>query len=416
MTPQELLYIISGIVIAGFLFEQLLEYLNLRHMRGEVPSSLQNIYPEEEYQRSLAYQRERQRFSFLLSSLSFLGLLALLLGGGFGWLDGWLRQFMEQPVWLALAFFGVLFLASDLLSLPFQWYSTFVIEEKWGFNKTTPKTFVADKLKGYALSLVVGGGILALLLSLILYLGASFWLYFWLVMALFSLAANMFYASLILPLFNKLSPLPAGELKAAIESYSRKVNFPIENMYVIDGSKRSSKANAFFSGLGKKKKIVLYDTLIENHTTEELVAVLAHEAGHYKKKHIVWGYVLSLVQTGLLLWLLSLLVFSETLSLAMGAETLALHLNILAFGLLFSPLSMLISIGANALSRKHEYEADAFAAQTYEPTALQEALKKLSVRNLSNLWPHPLYVKVHYSHPPLLKRLQALENSESFKV
>jgi STE24 endopeptidase len=408
MSPQQILYIITGIVVAGFLFEQWLEYLNLRHMRSEIPASLQGIYPEEEYQRSLAYQRERQRFSLLLSTLSFIVLIALLLTGGFGWLDAWLRQFTEQPLWLALAFFGVLFLASDLLNLPFQWYSTFVIEEKWGFNKTTPKIFLVDKLKGYALALILGGAILALLLGLILYLGSTFWLYFWLVMALFTLAANLFYSTLILPLFNKLSPLPAGALKEAIESYSLKVNFPVENMYVIDGSKRSSKANAFFSGLGKKKKIVLYDTLIDNHTTEELVAVLAHEAGHYKKKHIVWGFGLALLQTGLLLWLLSRLVFSETLSMAMGADETALHLNIMAFGLLFSPLSVLISIGTNALSRRHEFEADAFAAQTYEPTALQEALKKLSVKNLSNLWPHPWYVQVRYSHPPLLQRLEAL--------
>lgn len=409
MAAQELLFGIIGIIVAGFLFEQWLEYLNLRHKRAEIPSLLKRIYPEEEYRRSLGYQRQRQRFSFLLSTLSFVVLLALLLSGAFGWLHAWLKQFTEHPVWLALAFFGLLYLASDLLSLPFQWYSTFVIEEKWGFNKTTPRTFLIDKLKGYMLVILLGGGLLALLLVLILYLESSFWLYFWAAMALFSLAANMFYSTLILPLFNKLSPLPAGELKTAIEDYCRKVNFPVENMYVIDGSKRSSKANAFFSGLGKRKKIVLYDTLVENHTTEELVAVLAHEAGHYKKKHLIWGFALSLLQSGIMLWLLSLLLFSETLSQAMGAGEMALHLNMLGFGLLFSPISMLLGIGANSLSRRHEFEADVFAAQTYQATALKEALKKLSVRNLSDLWPHPWYVRVHYSHPPLLQRLQVLE-------
>ena len=411
MSPYLLLII--GIVVLGFIVQQVLDYLNLRQMSPELPAHLRDIYPEDEYRRSIAYQKERQRFSFLLSSLNFLLLLALLLSGGFGWLDGWLRNYLDNPIWLALAFFGILFLASDLLSLPFQWYSTFVIEEEYGFNKTRPKTFIADKLKGYLLALIFGGAALYALLWLILYLGTSFWLYFWLALAIFSLTANVLYTSLILPLFNKLSPLPEGPLKKEIESYSRKVNFPLENMYVIDGSKRSSKANAFFSGLGKKKKIVLFDTLIENHPNEELVAVIAHEAGHYKKKHIIWNYGLSIFQTGLMLFLLSLLVFNEQLSHAMGAESLALHLNLLAFGLLFSPLSMLLGMGMNKLSRKHEYEADAFAAKTYDAEALKEALKKLSVRNLSNLCPHPWYVKVHYSHPPLLKRLRALDQYSS---
>ena len=413
MAPQYFLYLIIGLVVFGFLFEQLLDYLNLKHMKEELPPELEGIYPAEEYRRSIAYQKERQRFSFLVSTLSFTVLLVMLLSGGFGWLDSWLRQYLEHPIWLALAFFGILFLASDLLSLPFQLYSTFGIEQKWGFNKTTPKTFVADKLKGYLLAALLGGGILAGLIWLLLNLGQSFWIYFWVIMALFSLAANMFYSSLILPLFNKLSPLPEGELKDAIYSYSQKVNFPIENMYVIDGSKRSSKANAFFSGLGKKKKIVFYDTLIDNHPTEELVAVLAHEAGHYKKKHIVWGYGLSLLQTGLMLYLLSLLVFNEQLSLALGGETVSLHLNLLGFGLLYSPISMLSSLLVNKLSRKHEYEADAYAAETYSASSLQEALKKLSVKNLSNLMPHPLYVRVHYSHPPLLRRLKALDKFRS---
>ncbi|WP_017733532.1 M48 family metallopeptidase [Nafulsella turpanensis] len=409
MSPEEILYLICGLLIADFLFDQWLNYLNLRHGRSGLPEPLRGIYPEEEYHRSISYQRERQRFSLWQSSFSFVLLLVMLLSGAFGWLDGWLRLYFENPLILALAFFGVLFVASDLLSIPFQWYSTFVIEEKWGFNKTTPATFIKDKLKGYLLGMLIGGGILAVLLYLILFIGPSFWLYFWAVMALFSLGANMFYSSLILPLFNKLSPLPEGELKEAILAYSRKVNFPVENMYVIDGSKRSSKANAFFSGLGKKKKIVLFDTLIDNHSTEELVAVLAHEAGHYKKKHIVKGFVLSLLQSGLMLFLLSLLVFYAPLSAALGGSEWAMHLNLLAFGLLFSPVSLLISLFTNKMSRKHEYEADAFAAETYGAIPLQEALKKLSVRNLTNLWPHPLYVRVHYSHPPLLRRLKALE-------
>ena len=407
------LYLITAIVVIGFLVEQTLEYLNLRHMKTELPEQLKDIYPQEEYRRSISYQKERQKFSFLLSILGFLLLLALLLSGAFGWLDSWIRSYVSQPVLVALVFFGILFIASDLLSLPFQWYSTFVIEEKWGFNKTTPKLFLADKLKGYLLTVVIGGGILVLLIWLILYIGPDFWIYFWLVMVAFLMIVNMLYASLIIPLFNKLTPLGRGELKEKIEEYSNKVNFPIKNIYVIDGSKRSSKANAFFSGLGKEKKIVLYDTLIEKHTSEELVAVLAHEAGHYKKKHIFWGFGLSVFQIGVMLFLLSLLVFSEDLSMALGAESRALHLNLLAFGLLYSPVSMLMGLGMNLLSRKNEYEADAYAAETYSARRLQDALKKLSVDNLSNLFPHPLYVMMHYSHPPLLKRLEALDKKIS---
>ena len=413
MDHQFYLYLITGIVVTGFLVEQTLEYLNLRHMKTQLPDELKDIYPEEEYKRSISYQKERQKFSFLISILSFLLLLGLLLSGAFGWLDGWLRTYFSNPILLALAFFGILYVASDLLTIPFQWYSTFVIEEKWGFNKTTPKTFVADKLKGYLLTAVVGGGIMAFLIWLILSIGPSFWIYFWLAMAAFLMIVNMLYASLIVPLFNKLTPLPQGELKEKIEEYSNKVNFPLKNIYVIDGSKRSSKANAFFSGLGKEKKIVLYDTLIEKHSSRELVAVLAHEAGHYKKKHIVWGFGLSIIQIGLMLFLLSLLVFSKDLSLAMGAEQLSLHLNLLAFALLYSPVSMLLGLGMNKLSRKHEYEADAYAAETFSARDLQEALKKLSFDNLSNLFPHPLYVRMHYSHPPLLKRLEALEKKVS---
>jgi STE24 endopeptidase len=413
MDPQTLLYLIAGIVAAGFIFEQWLNYLNYTHMSTELPEELRGIYPEDEYRRSLSYQKERQRFSLVSGSISFLLIIILLLSGAFGWLDSWLREFTTHPIWLALAFFGLLALASELLSLPFQWYSTFVIEEKWGFNKTSPSTFIADKIKTWLLTMVLGGAALVGLLYLIMVLGQSFWIYFWVAMVIVSLLANILFTSLILPLFNKLSPLPGGELREAIEDYSTKINFPIENMYVIDGSKRSSKANAFFSGLGKKKKIVFYDTLIEKHETGELVAVLAHEAGHYKRKHLPRRLAMSVLQMGLMLFLLSQLVFSETLSLALGAETMALHLNLLGFGLLFSPVSMLLGIFMNKLSRKHEYEADAYAAQTYDAGALEEALKKLSVRNLSNLCPHPWYVKVYYSHPPLLKRLRALEAQES---
>ena len=300
-------------------------------------------------------------------------------------------------------------IASDILSLPFQWYSTFVIEEKYGFNKTTVKTFILDKLKGYLLGAVIGGGLLSLLIYLVQSIGADFWIWFSLMAAAFVLFINMFYTSLILPLFNKLTPLADGELKNAIEEFARKIDFPLDNIFVLDGSKRSKKANAFFSGIGKKKKIVLYDTLIENHTTEELVAVLAHEVGHFKKKHIIWGFVLSVIQIVFTLFVLSLMIFNEHVSMAMGGTEQAIHLNLIAFTILFSPISGITGLFMSMLSRKNEFEADAYAKENYNGGALARALKKLSVDSLSNLYPHPVYVFFHYSHPPLLKRLQKID-------
>ena len=323
-------------------------------------------------------------------------------------MDQWLRMFISNSILLALAFFAALYIIADLLSTPLQWYGTFVIEEKFGFNKTTIKTFWLDKFKGYLLAIVLGGPLIWLLLFLIEQLGPAFWIYFLLAISAFSLFLNVFYTSLILPIFNKLTPLPDGELKSAIQHYSKEVSFPLANIFVIDGSKRSSKSNAFFSGLGRKKKVVLYDTLIENHSAEELVSILAHEVGHYKKKHIIQAYVLSVLQSALMLFLLSLMVQNESLSLALGGQQMSIHLNLLAFGMLYSPVSKVLGVFMNFISRKNEYQADSFAAITADRQALVSALKKLSIDNLSNLWPHKWYVFFHYSHPPLVKRLQAL--------
>jgi STE24 endopeptidase len=297
---------------------------------------------------------------------------------------------------------------SDIITLPFQWHRIFVIEEKYGFNKTTLKIFIADKLKGYILGALMGGVLLSALIYLVQTIGPNFWIWFALIACSFMLLMNMFYASVILPLFNKLTPLPEGELKTAIEAFAQKVSFPLDNIFVIDGSKRSSKANAFFSGIGKKKKIVLYDTLINNHTTDELVAVLAHEVGHFKKKHIVWSYSVSVVQIVFMLYVLSLMIFNENLSLALGGQQQAIHLNLIAFAILFSPVSGITGLLMSILSRKNEFEADAYARQTHSGSALANALKKLSVDSLSDLYPHPVYVFFHYSHPPLLERLQAI--------
>jgi STE24 endopeptidase len=311
MEPQTILYIILAIVVVSYLFDQALDYINLKSQRTDIPKDVEEFYDKEKYLKSLAYHKDQAKFSFLTSGFSFLLSFGMLLFGGFGWLDGFLRPSVVNEILLALAFFGVLMLVSDILTLPFQWYSTFVIEERYGFNRTTVKTFVTDKLKGYLLGAIIGGGLLTLLIFLVNFIGPNFWIWFSIIAAAFVLFINMFYTSIILPIFNKLTPLEDGELKSAIENFASTVNFPLENVFVIDGSKRSKKANAFFSGIGKKKKIVLYDTLISNHTTDELVAVLAHEVGHFKKKHIIWGYILSVLQIVFTLFVLSLMIFNE---------------------------------------------------------------------------------------------------------
>lgn len=409
MTPETILYIILIIISFEFILDIFLEYLNLKSQKPVLPSSLQDFIDNDTYSKSIAYNKENTRFGLLTNTLSFAVTFLLLYTGIFGAIDIWLRQFIAHEIILSLTYFGLIYLISDILTLPFQIYSQFVIEEKYSFNKTTPRTFIMDKIKGYLLALVFGGAILFIFLWLALSLGQSFWIYFWIVIAVFLLFINMFYASLIVPIFNKLTPLQEGNLKEKIEKYSRSVNFPLDNILVIDGSKRSSKSNAFFSGIGKKKKIVLYDTLISNHTEEELVAILAHEVGHYKKKHILTSFLASIISIGIMLYILSLMIFNPALSIALGANQMGIHLNILAFGILYSPISKIIGLLMNMISRKNEFEADAYASVTYNGNALQDALKKLSVNNLSNFLPHKWYVFFHYSHPPVLQRLKAID-------
>lgn len=403
-----ILQLIIGILIFSTLFSQVLSWLNMRNHSPKLPQELSENYDAEAYAKSHAYHQTNYRFSLVQTAISFPIMLAILAFGGFGWLDEQLRALTEHPIGLPLLFFAVLYLISDLSAIPFQWYSTFVIEEKFGFNKTTPALFWKDKLKGYLLSFILGGIVLGALLLLVQWLGQSFWIWFWIFMSVFMLVMNIFYTSVIMPLFNKLTPLGEGSLRTAIENYSQKVSFPLENVLVLDGSKRSSKANAFFSGLGKTKKVVLYDTLIDQHQEDELVAVLAHEVGHYKKKHIIQSMVLGILQSGLMLFILSFFVFSESFTEALGGTGSAIHLNLLAFGLLYSPISLVLGLLLNVFSRKNEYEADRYAAETFDAKPLKEALIRLHQDNLSNLTPHPLFVFFNYSHPTLLQRLRAL--------
>ena len=406
---QILFYIIIGLLLADFIFERFLEFLNSTRWSDRLPEEVKDIYDEQEYQKQQAYEKANYRFSMLSSSFSFVLMFLMVLFAGFSLVNNWALSVSLNPILAALVFFGILMLASDLLTTPFSIYDTFVIEEKFGFNKTTPKTFVLDKLKGYLLGAIIGGGLIALIIYIYQLTTTNFWIYAWLVITGFSVFMVLFYSNLIVPLFNKQTPLPEGELKSAIEEFSAKVGFKLDNIYVIDGSKRSTKANAYFTGFGAKKRIVLYDTLINDMTTNELVAVLAHEIGHYKKHHVIWSLLLGTLQTGIVLFIFSLFVGSPELSAALGVETPSFHIGLIAFGILYSPISMVTGLAMNIFSRKNEYEADAFAAKYFDASELASALKKLSVKNLSNLRPHPAYVFFHYSHPTLLQRLQALK-------
>ncbi len=411
MTANSILLLLLAFIIGDFIFEFVLDYLNDKSQSATIPKEAEGIYNDEEYKKSYLYNKEKDQFGKISGLFSLSLTVAAFAFGWLGWLDTELRTYIDNPIWLSLAFFGIILIATDILGTPFELYNTFRIEAKYGFNKMTAGLFVGDKLKGYLMGAIIGGGLLALLIWLIGDLGEYWWLYFWAVISVFILLLNMFYTSLIVPLFNKLTPLEEGELRDAIEAYCKTVDFPLTNLFVVDGSKRSTKANAYFSGMGKKKKVVLFDTLIENHTTEELVAVLAHEIGHYKRNHIKQTFVLSIVQMGITLFILSFFVGNEGLSKALGAEQYGIHLNLIVFTILYTPISKLTALLMNLFSRKNEFEADYFAATTYDGKYLQEALKKLSSNNLSNLTPHPAYVFFHYSHPPVLKRLEAIEKA-----
>ncbi len=406
---QTLFYIIIGLVVADFVFERILEFLNSTQWSDRLPEEVKGIYDEEKYRQQQAYEKVNFRFSMISSSFSFVLLLLMFLLSGFAFVNSLALAVSVNSILTALIFFGILMFASDVLTTPFSVYDTFVIEEKFGFNKTTPKTFVFDKLKGWLLGATIGGGLLALIIYIYQLTTNNFWIYAWLVISVFSVFMVLFYSNLIVPLFNKQTPLPDGELKSAIEKFSDKVGFKLDNIYVIDGSKRSTKANAYFTGLGAKKRIVLYDTLINDLTTNELVAVLSHEIGHYKKHHVIWSLLLGILQTGIVLFIFSLFVGNSILSAALGVAEPSFHIGLIAFSVLYSPISMITGLAMNIFSRKNEYQADAFAAKHFDTNELASALKKLSVKNLSNLRPHPVYVFFHYSHPTLLQRLEALK-------
>jgi STE24 endopeptidase len=409
MEPTTLFYILIAILIISFMVDKVLDALNAKHFNDKIPTELEDVYDEEAYKKSQAYKKENSKFSNITSTFSILLTLGFFFADGFKYVDNFARSISENPIIIALIFFGIIMIGSDILNTPFSYYKTFVIEEKFGFNKSTKKTFWLDKIKGIFLMAILGGGILALIIWFYQKTGVNFWVYAWVLVAVFSLFMNLFYVKLIVPIFNKQTPLEDGELKFEIEKYAQKVGFKLDNIFVIDGSKRSTKANAYFSGFGSQKRITLFDTLINDLETEEIVAVLAHEVGHYKRKHIIFNITTSILLTGLTLYILSIFINTPVLSEALGVSIPSFHIGLIAFGILYSPISEITGLFMNYMSRKFEYQADNYAKETFAAKPLITSLKKLSKNNLSNLTPHPAYVFMHYSHPTLLERVKNLE-------
>ena len=392
-----------------FILETVLDYLNAKRYNDPIPEELNDVFDADEYKKSQAYKKTNYRFGLLTSTFSFLLTLCFLVFGGFEWIDQLVRSITTQPIPMALMFFGVIMIGSDVVTLPLSYYSTFVIEEKFGFNKTTKGTFFLDKIKGWLMTAVVGGLLLAVIIWFFQWAGNNFWLYAWALVSFFTVFMNLFYSKLIVPLFNKQTPLEDGSLKTKIEAFAKNVGFELNNIFVIDGSKRSTKANAYFSGFGKEKRVTLYDTLINDLDEEEIVAVLAHEVGHYKKKHIIFNLIASLLLTGITLFVLSLFVNNPAVSIAIGVSQPSFHAALIGFGILYSPISEITGLIMNHFSRKFEYQADDYAKDTYAALPLITSLKKLSKNSLSNLTPHPAFVFMHYSHPTLLDRIQNLK-------
>lgn len=396
------------VLTAEFSLNRILSALNVKNSRLALPAELSDSYNPDTYARQQAYFRTNSFFNTITASFNFVLIMAMFILGGFGWLDSWTGSFTSNEIVHSLLFFGSLFVVSSLLNLPFDYYDTFVIEERFGFNKVTPRLFIIDQLKSLLLMVLFGGGVLTLVVVIYQLTSDYFWLLAFGAVTGIGLITSMFYSELIVPLFNKQTPLEEGELRDAIASFATTSGFKLDNIYVIDGSKRSTKANAYFSGIGPKKRIVLYDTLITQMTTDEIVAVLAHEIGHYTYKHVLKGFLLSLPFNLLLFFLLGLTLKSELPALAIGGTEASFHLNALVFFTLYTPVSLVPDLLGNIFSRRHEYQADAFAVKYGYGTALISALKKLSSSSLSNLMPHPLYVFFNYSHPTLYQRIKKI--------
>jgi len=409
MEPSTLFNILITILLIKFVIDSVLNHLNAKHFNDTLPNDVSDVYEINEYLKSQTYKRTNHNFSKITSLFSLITTLLFFFFNGFFIVDQIARGFSNNIIIITLIFFGIIIVGSDIISIPFSLYKTFVIEEKFGFNKATKKIFFLDKIKGLLMTIILGGSILSIITWFYEFTGNYFWIYSWLLISAFSIFLNMFYSKLIVPLFNKQTILEEGDLKNDIIKYVNSVGFKAQDIYVLNGSKRSTKANAYFSGFGNQKRITLYDTLINDLENDEIVAVLAHEVGHYKRKHIFYNLTLSIILTGFALFVLSLFIKTPVLSLALGVSLPSFHIGLIAFGILYSPVSQILGIFMNYMSRKFEYQADNYAKNTFSASPLISSLKKLSKNSLSNLTPHYLYVFFHFSHPTLLERIKNLK-------
>ena len=408
MEPSTLFNILITILLIKFVIDSVLNHLNAKHFNDTLPNDISDVYEINEYQQSQSYKKTNHNFSKITSLFSLITTLLFFFFNGFSIVDEIARGFSDNIIIITLIFFGIIIVGSDIISIPFSLYKTFVIEEKFGFNKSTKKLFFLDKIKGLLMTIILGGSILSIITWFYEFTGNYFWIYTWLLITTFSVFLNMFYSKLIVPLFNEQTILEEGDLKNEIVKYVNSVGFKANNIYVLNGSKRSTKANAYFSGFGNQKRITLYDTLINDLENNEIVAVLAHEVGHYKRKHILYNLTSSIILTGFALFVLSLFIKTPLLSLALGVSHPSFHIGLIAFGILYSPVSQILGVFMNYMSRKFEYQADNYAKNTFSASPLISSLKKLSKNSLSNLTPHYLYVFFHFSHPTLLDRIKNL--------
>lgn len=405
------LIFILTVLLLSYLLEGIVSILNLRSLTPVLPAEFSDVFDEKKYAKSQQYTKVTTGFRFLQSTIMTMITIPFILLGGFNWLDIFARSFELGSIMTGLIFTGILIFLSGVVDLPFAIYSTFVIEERFGFNTTSVKTFILDIIKSTFLTVLIGGPLLAFVLWFFEVGGQFAWLYCWLIVVFFIIILQFLAPVIIMPLFNKFTPLGEGELQQNITDYARKQDFRMKGIYTMDGSKRSTKLNAFFTGFGRFRRIVFFDTLIDKLSVHEIVAVLAHEMGHFKKKHIFKMMAASIVQMGIMFYILSLFLSNERLFAAFGMENLSIYASLIFFGFLYSPISMLLGIVFNFFSRRHEYEADAYAViSTGRPRELVQGLKKLSATNLSNLTPHPLHVFLNYSHPPVLERIRAIRN------
>lgn len=401
---------LAAALVITFAIELVADVLNLRALAPEAPRDFRDLYDADGYRRMQAYTRERTRFGWIGAAVRLVLLLGFWLLGGFGALDQWTRGLGWHEVPTGLLFIGALVIAQGIVRLPFSWYATFVIEETYGFNRATPRTFWTDVATGTGVAVVLGGPLLAAILWLFESAGPSAWLWCWAVVTVWTIGVQYVAPTWIMPLFNRFTSLPEGELRDALLAFAARNGFPLAGVWVVDGSKRSTKANAFFTGFGSRKRIALFDTLLATLAPAEVLAVVAHEIGHYKRRHVQWGLAIAILHTGVLFFVLSLVLETPAVFTAFAIDRPSVHAGLVIFSILMTPVELPLSLAMNALSRRHEFEADRFAVATVgSGRDLATGLRRLSADTLANLTPHPWYVALHHSHPPVVARVRALE-------